>query len=144
MKWVVAFITIGCAMALLLFLKKTQDEAEANFKRKFHDKDVQFLDKNALYVARESDGYSHFRGMGYLVLTDEVLYFERQLDKKTIEIPVKSILKVERTRRLGAQSPGKLMLKIRFETQSGKEDAIAWKVKDLEQWIEIINKVSSE
>ena len=97
------------------------------------------MDKYALYVARQSDGYSHFRGMGYLVLTEDELFFERQLDRKIITIPIGSIVKVERTKRLGGQSLGKMMLKVVFETQDGEQDAIAWKVKELEQWIKEIS-----
>ena len=97
------------------------------------------MDKYALYVAKQSDGYSHFRGSGYLVLTEDELYFERQLDRKIIIIPIGSIVKVDRTKRLGGQSPGKMMLKVVFKTQDGEQDAIAWKVKELEQWIKEIS-----
>jgi len=41
---------------------------EANFQKRFSGKQIQYLDKHALYVAKKSDGYSHFRGQGYLVL----------------------------------------------------------------------------
>jgi len=120
-------------------LKRKQDEVEANFQKRFAGKKIRFMDKYALYVARQSDGYSHFRGMGYLVLTEDELFFERQLDRKIITIPIGSIVKVERTKRLGGQSLGKMMLKVVFETQDGEQDAIAWKVKELEQWIKEIS-----
>ncbi len=98
------------------------------------------MDKYALYVAKESDGHSHLRGNGYLVLTGDELFFEREMDGKIIMIPLSSIIKLDRTRRLGGQSPGKLMLKVEFKTQEGAEDAIAWKVKELDDWIQQINQ----
>ncbi len=76
------------------------------------------------------------------MLTGDELYFERQMDGKIIMIPLSSIIKVDRTRRLGGQSPGKLMLKVEFKTQEGAEDAIAWKVRELEEWIKQITRMA--
>ena len=142
MKWVIGIIIVGIVIIFFAFLKRKQDEVKASFQRRFAGKKIQFMDKYALYVAKQSDKYSHFRGSGYLVLTEDELYFERQLDRKTIIIPIGSILKAERTERLGGQSPGKMMLKVVFETQDGEQDAIAWKVKELEQWISGISMIA--
>ena len=98
------------------------------------------MDKHALYIARESDGYSHFRGQGYLVLTEEGLFFERQLVKKIIEIPTGSIVEAGKTKRLAGQGPG-MMLKVVFKTQEGQQDSIGWKVKELERWINEISRM---
>ena len=139
MKWVIGIIIAGIVTVLFVFLKRKQDEVKASFQRRFAGKKIQFMDKYALYVAKQSDKYSHFRGSGYLVLTKDELYFERQLDRKIIIIPTGSIVKAERTKRLGGQSLGKNLLKVVFETQDGEQDAIAWKVKELEQWINEIS-----
>ncbi len=95
----------------------------------------------ACRLDNHSDGHSHFRGSGYLVLTDDELYFERQLDRKIIMIPISSIVHVDRTKRLGGQNPGTFMLQVEFKTQEGKEDAIAWNVKELEAWIQKITRI---
>jgi hypothetical protein len=139
MKWFIGIITVGVVIVFFVYLKRKQNELKASIQKRFAGKNIQFMDKYALYVAKQSDGYSHFRGSGYLVLTEDELYFERQLDRKKIIIPIGSIVKVERTRRLGGQSPGKMMLKVVFKTQDGEQDAIAWKVKELEQWIKEIS-----
>lgn len=141
MTWFIITIAVICIIIFFIFLKKKQEEVEESFQKRFAGRNIQYMDKNALYVAKESDGNSHFRGSGYLVLTEDELYFERQLDRKIIIIPVSSIIKADRTRRLGGQSPGKLMLKVGFKTQEGEEDAIAWKVRELEEWIKKITKM---
>jgi len=110
MKWVIGTILLGIIIIFFVFLKRKQDEVEASFQNRFAGKNIKFMDKYALYVARLSDGYSHFRGNGYLVLTDDELYFERQLDRKTFITPVSSIINAESTKRLGGQSPDKMML----------------------------------
>jgi hypothetical protein len=133
-------IGIGCVALILffVFLKKKQDELERNFQRRFFGKNIKLLDKTALFVAQESDGYSHTRGIGYLVLTDEELYFERQLVHKVLEIPISSILGVGTTKRLAGQGMVNPMLKIEFNDNLGKEDSVALCVKDLLQWEKVI------
>jgi len=136
--FIIGIIFVGFVIIFFVHLKRKQDEIEANFQKRFAGKKIQFMDKHALYVAKESDGYSHFRGQGHLVLTEDELYFERQLVKKIIKIPTGSIVKVDKTKRLGGQGPG-MMLKVVFKTQDGEQDAIGWKVKELEQWIKEIS-----
>lgn len=131
-------IVVGIVVVFFVRLKRNQDETEVNFQKRFADKNIRFMDRHAVYVARESDGYSHFQGMGYLVLTEDELYFERHLVRKTIIIPTGSITKVDKTKRLAGQAPG-IMLKVAFETRDGKQDAVGWKVKELEKWIEEIS-----
>ena len=100
------------------------------------------MDKSAFYVAKQSDGYSHFKGNGYLVLTEDELYFERRVVRKLIIVPAGAIIKAERTKRLAGKSVGKMMLKVVFLTQTGQPDAIAWRVKELEQWISEISALA--
>ena len=139
---VIGIIIVSVVTVFFVFLKKRQDEVEANFQEKFSGKKIKIMDKYALYLAKQSDGYSHFRGVGYLVLTEDELYFERQLNRETIIIPADSIVRIEKTRRLGGQSTGRMLLKVVFETPDGKQDAIAWSVKKLEQWIKEISMIA--
>ena len=91
-----------------------------------------------MFHAQESDGYSHTRGIGYLVLTDDELYFERRVVKKVLEIPISSILDVGETRKLSGQSTIKPVLKIEFTDSLGKKDTVAIGVKELLQWKKVI------
>jgi hypothetical protein len=143
--WYIA-IALGCALVVCFFvyLKRKQDELEAGFQQRFSGKNIRLVDKNALFVAQESDGYSHFRGIGYLVLTDDELYFKRQLINKVIQVPISSIKNVRETYSLGGQNLGKLMLRIDFDDSSGKNDSMALRVKELKRWkkaiADMINK----
>lgn len=132
-------MAVGIVAVFFILLKRRQDEVKAKIKERFAGQRIRFMDEYALYVARQSDGYSHFRGTGCLVLTEDELYFERQLNRKTIVVPTVAIVAVEKTRRLAGQSPGKMMLKVVFKTEDGEQDAIAWKVRELEQWIKEIS-----
>ncbi len=145
------YLIIGVAACLsvpiiwfFVYLKRRQDEVEENFQRLFAGKNIRMLDKTAMYIAQESDGYSHVRSIGILVLTDKELYFERRVVAKVLHIPVSAITDVGETKRLGGQNPIKTMLKISFKDHNGRDDSFALCVKELEQWINEIKTVMAE
>lgn len=134
------YVLIAIVIIIVLFyffryVKKKELELKADFNKRFAGRNIHLLDKYALYIAQQSDGYSHSRGIGYLVLTDDELYYKRQLGNKVLSIPLASITGVEETRRLSGQSHVKPMLKVSFRNKAGQEDAVAWVVKEREQWI---------
>jgi len=143
MIWVYVLLAVIVIAAALGYVKKKEIELEARFQKEFAGKNIRFMDKHALFVAQQSDGYSHVRGMGHLVLTDEELHYERQFGNKVISIPLSSIVHVGQTLRLGGQSPGRPMLKVVFTTLEGQEDAVAWRVKELQRWKDEISAVIS-
>jgi hypothetical protein len=93
------------------------------------------------FRAQESHGYSQAEGKGYLVLTDDELYFDMVLLSKVLSIPVASIIKVGQTNRLLGVNPGRPMLKVEFEDSNGNNDSIALNVKELEMWKKEITAV---
>jgi len=139
MKWILIILGIGIIAAAFYFLKKKEIEMDQRFQKRFSNKNIRFKDKYALFIAQKSDGYSHFRGTGYLVLTDQELFFERQVKRKVIEIPLNSITHVGETLRLAGKSTGRKKLKVEFKDQNGRIDAVAWRVKELQRWIDEIS-----
>ena len=140
-----AGIVIGVVAVVWFFvvLKRKQDALEDNFRRLFSVDDVRRLDKYAMFKAQRSNGYSQSQGTGYLVLTDEVLYFEMSLLDKVVSIPVTSITRVGETRRLLGVGTIRPMLEVEFEDANGEMDAIALSVKELAAWkVEIARAMS--
>jgi len=134
MMWVYVLLAVIGLVIAFGYVKKKEVELEARFQKRFAGKNIQLMDKYALFIAQQSDGYSHFRGVGRLVLTDQELHYERQFGNKVISIPLPSIVQVGETLRLGGQSTGKPFLRVDFRTQEGQEDAVAWRVKQLDRW----------
>ncbi len=134
MIWMVATGVVIVIVWFLRYVKKKAIALEESCQRRFAGIDIRLLDKTAIYHAQKSDGYSHSRGMGYLVLTDSELYFQRQLGNKVIAIPIGSILAVGQTYKLAGQSSIRATLKVEFTNNLGQQDAIAVRVKELEQW----------
>jgi hypothetical protein len=136
MKHTYTGIIIGVSAIIwfFVFLKKKQDKLEVNFQERFSGKKIRYLDKRAVFRAQESHGYSQSEGKGYLVLTDDELYFEMVLLSKVLSISTASIIKVGQTDRLLGVNPGRPMLKVEFEDSSGNSDSIALSVKELARW----------
>ena len=137
-------LAVSAIIWFFVFLKKRQDEQEVNFRKRFSGKNIRYLDKHAVFKAQESHGYSQTQGMGYLVLTDDELYFEMGLLKKVLSISAASITKVGQTKRLRGVGTLRAMLKVEFEDHNGINDAIALYVKELESWKKAIQEVMNE
>ena len=134
-------IGVGVVVIVLLLvrLKKRQDELAASVERRFRDKHIRMLDRHAFFIALKSDGYSHSRGQGYLVLSDEELYFERLVGRKVVLIPLGAIVNAGKTGRLAGQGVVRNMLHIEFKDENGDLDAMGLVVKELDRWIQEIN-----
>ena len=132
---------VSAVVWFFVFLKKRQDALEVNFKKRFSGKNIRHLDKNAVFKAQESDGYSQTQGMGYLVLTDDELYFEMGLLNKVISISAAFITRVGETKRLLGVGTIRPMLKVEFKDSKGNNDSIAIYVKELELWKKAITGV---
>jgi len=115
-------------------LKKTQDEIKELIEHRFAGQTIHLRDPLALHIARQSRGYSQRRGNGNLILTDKELFFAMTIPKTIISIPLDTIIGVERVGRICGQCILKTLMKVNFKTESGDEDAIAWHVKELDQW----------
>jgi len=131
------YLIVAIGLLLIWFfihLKKKQEMLEANFQQRFKNKDILFLDKVAVLHAQESEGYSQSSGMGYLVLTEQELYYEMVFFGKIFPIPLNSIKRVSETKRLGGKSTLWPMLHIEYKDSTGNPDSIALRVKELSKW----------
>lgn len=143
----VEFLWVGIATGLSLliwffvFLKRKQDPLESKINNRFAEKKILHLDKTVTFKGHESEGYSQIQGGGYLVLTDEELYFEMTMMEKIVSIPVSSILKVDQSRRLKGVGTIRPMLIVEFADSNGEKDSIAVFVRNLPLWIKHINDV---
>lgn len=129
-----AVIALVVIVWFFVFLKRRQDQVEADFQTRYADKHILMLDKHAVFKAQESRGYSQTQGQGYLILTNDKLTFEMMMLERSVSVPVTSITGVERTRRLKGVGTLWDMIKIDFTDESGQHDAIALHVKEMDAW----------
>jgi hypothetical protein len=109
---------------------------------KFQESEIIKVSDSANYFGLESKGVKQIRGNGVLILTKKKLYFEMWVKPKTIiEIPINSIQKIESVKSHLKKSRFQKLLKVIFTTNRGNTDSVAWLVRDLNEWMQILDKL---
>ncbi|WP_281557515.1 hypothetical protein [Thalassomonas sp. RHCl1] len=139
------YIAILIAISLLVwffyFLWRRQQLVQERVERKIVGQKVIMPTEHIMFRAIESSGYSQASGMGYIALTEDLLYFELILLDLAITVPTARLQGVEFVRRLKGVSPVRKMLRIMFINENGEDDSIAVNVKDMEHWKNAISDI---
>ncbi len=133
-KVIAVFMGVSLIAWFFYFLWKRQNLVEQRIKEKIVDQTIVQPLERVFFRAQESYGYPQTSGMGYMVLTEQALYFELVLLDRSLVIPRSKITDVDTVYRLLGVSPGRLMLKISFTDESGQPDAIAVTMPDMDTW----------
>jgi hypothetical protein len=99
---------------------------------------------NAQGLGLESRGKGQVRGNGWLVLTGDELLFRQWVPDRETRIPLAFVTAVETPRWWLGKSVGSRLLCVRWRTEDGGEDAMAWNVRDREEWMELIATARGE
>jgi hypothetical protein len=91
--------------------------------------------ENVQGLGLESRGKGQVRGNGWLVLTADELRFRQWVPDRETRIPRSAITAVETDRWWLGKSVGVKLLIVRWRTPAGGDDAMAWRVRDLDSWL---------
>jgi hypothetical protein len=91
--------------------------------------------ENVQGLGLESRGKGQVRGNGWLVLTTDELRFRQWVPDRETRIPRAAITAVETDRWWLGKSVGVKLLIVRWRTPEGGDDAMAWRVRDLDSWL---------
>jgi hypothetical protein len=83
----------------------------------------------------ESRGPRQVRGNGLLALTDDELVFRLLVPDRETRIPLAAVTSVGSERTWLGKWVGRRLLRVRWRTPEGADDAMAWEVRDLAGWI---------
>jgi hypothetical protein len=129
----------GANIVLKKIFKKRINEIYAKYK----SEDVLITDDMVNFFGQESLGVWKVRGNGVLLLTKNELYFGMWKPKKELLIPVKSIVEISNPKSHMHRSRFKPLLKIVFKNENGDSDSVAWLVRNLDKWNNILNELIS-
>jgi hypothetical protein len=90
---------------------------------------------NARGLGLESRGRGQVRGNGWLALTAEELRFRQWVPQRETAIPLAAVTVVETRKTWLGKWVGSRLLCVRWRTDGGGEDAMAWQVPDLDGWL---------
>ena len=112
--------------------------------QKFIDKKVLLVDDISKFFGLQSSGVWKFRGNGVLLLTENELFFGMWKPKRELEIPIESIIEITNPKSHMHRSVFRPLLKVTFSNKDGKVDSAAWYVRNLDNWNEVLNRLTSK
>ncbi len=135
----IALVVLG-AVFLIRWIKGMRDGAAEQVRRRLGEGRIRLVDDMANFFGLESDGLARIRGNGCLAATDEQVYFQMWKPSRQIEIPRERIQRVEAAKSHLMKSIGRDLLKIYFENDAGKADSVAWYVRELDTWLDFLDR----
>ncbi|MGH2722781.1 MAG: hypothetical protein ACRDI0_00685 [Actinomycetota bacterium] len=117
-----------------MILRKLRRGVAEEVRSEVGPRAILLIDDRANSLGLESRGALQIRGNGCLAATAEAILFRQWLPRKQIRIPRARIIAIERVRWHLGKSYGRPLLKVRFTSENGQPDSIAWYVRDLEAW----------
>ena len=145
-------VWIGLAVAAAIILvagirivirgaRRALDSAEADAQSELRGETPELVDAMANSFGVQSAGAAQVRGNGTLALTSTELVFVQAIPRKTIRIPRTSITEVDEVRSHLGKTKGTPLLRVGFTDAQGRNDAVAWAVRDLGAWIAALRPV---
>jgi len=102
------------------------------------------VSENANLFGIESKGIKQIKGNGVLILTDNSLFFGMWTPKREFEIPIKRITRIEKVKNQLHRSILRNLLKVEFFDEDNQIDSVVWYVRDLDIWIENLQKIKQK
>jgi hypothetical protein len=141
----IVLIALGICLALLflifatiwVLIKRLRERALAAMRSDIAEEKVYHV-ADCNYFGVLSSGIAQVRGNGLLALTSGGIRFRMLAPARTLFIPVASIRGISHPRWFLKKTKVKVLLRIDFVNEKGKEDAAAWIVRDLQWWDEAI------
>ena len=129
---ILAFIALAFAVVLIPISRRAE-RVRTELDDELGDAIRRRADVNGLGL--RSRGRGQVRGNGSLVLTAEELRFRQWVPRRETTIPLAAITSVGTERTWLGKWVGSRLLCVRWRTSDGGEDAMAWKVPDLDGWL---------
>jgi hypothetical protein len=87
-----------------------------------------------------SAGRAQVRGNGHLALGPDRLLFAQWVPRREVSIPLAAIRSVDTTRSHLGKTIGSRLLRVTWERPDGAEDTIALHVRDLQTWLDALER----
>jgi hypothetical protein len=108
-------------------------------RRKFSGQTIIRMSIGANFFGQTSRGLGQIRGNGALVLTPNQLHFALFAPRRELTIELGDVVSLSTPRVHLGKTMGAKLLRVDFRADGG-EDAAAWAVRDLEEWVSDIER----
>ena len=129
---ILAFIALIFAVVLIPVRRRAKRQ-RAELEEELGDGVTRMANVRGLGL--QSRGRGQVRGNGWLVLTPEELRFRQWVPQRETTIPLAAVTSVGTESTWLGKWVGRKLLCVRWRTSDGGEDAMAWEVPDLDEWL---------
>lgn len=141
---VLAVLLVGGFLVLTLFVTNTRKKTLAAVKARLGEDNVVLYDEKAHCFGLTSRGHGYLQTFGTLAATADKLLFVQWSPKEELELSRADIVSVDLSSEHLGSDRGSVLLVVTFKSpdvaadeEAGTvagQDAVAWKVDDLEAW----------
>ncbi|MGL1931694.1 MAG: hypothetical protein OCC45_08025 [Desulfotalea sp.] len=131
----ISVLLVAGIVTLFLRMQKIRKGSRETLAKRYNSRDILCHDNFAEYFGMESFKGKQVRGKGVLVLAQSELYFLRLHPWMELCIPLKKIKRCVTPSNFLGKSINKQLLKVEFQDESNKLNAVAWHVKDLKTFV---------
>ncbi len=125
-------------VAVLVTLSLLKRRALEDLRRRLAGRTIVRIDRRANFFGVESKGQAQLRGNGVLVLTSGQLVFEMLLPRREMVMDLSRVRRLASVRSHLHKSVMRPLLRVEFDDGAGGTDAVAWYVRDVDEWITAI------
>ncbi len=138
---IIILVVLASVVADIFFFiwwfKKLRVEAIEDMRKMVDGEKVYNIeDSNCFGVL--SKGYRQIRGNGILALTDKGIHSRMLIPRKYLFIPLQSVRGVSNPRSFLGKTKARVLLRVDFVNEEGRDDACAWIVPSLQWWSEAV------
>lgn len=134
------FAVVGAGVSIF-WLKRLANQSEKRMREQFPA--AKAIVRGANFFGQESRGKAQLRGNGTFVLTDTEIVFERWVPRAEFRIPFAAIQTVDTANAFLGKRIGRKLLHVRFRSETGDLDSMAWYVPDLHGLMNQIERLKS-
>jgi hypothetical protein len=141
----ILIISGALVLVLLFFLlkmvKKMHVAKAKELLERYKGRNILALKYGANFFGQESLGYTQVRGNCSLIIMGDEIVSEMWLPKRILRIPAASVISFETPKSYLGKSRGVRLLKVVFTNENGLKDSAAWRVRNLDETVQLLRSI---
>jgi hypothetical protein len=131
--------TVGTLAIVYAVFSRAARRSEEAARREFPD--AHRIEAGALFFGQRSRGAAQMRGNGTLIFAPAELVFRQWVVGREFRIAYRSIQSLETPRSFLGKTQGVKLLQVNYVDGSGAQDAMAWRVRDVNATLRAIEEL---
>jgi hypothetical protein len=120
------------------WLRRKRDDTAREVRDRLGEDAIVRIDDVVRFFGLESASVFQIRGNGCLAATEDEIRFILWLPRQELRIDRSSVTAIETPRSHRGKATLRRLLRVRYTDATGRPDAAAWEVRDLDAWLDAL------